>query len=117
VRAVPLVADSADEDALRAALDAATRELGPPDVVVYNAAVIRADAPGELSVRAHQDAWAVNVLGAVTAAAHVTVTGPVAAGTDWDPDDIAEHYWRLHVEPRDGWRREAVHRPTRRRPT
>lgn len=70
-KVLALTADSADEAALRAALDAAADELGPPDVVVYNAAVVRADAPGELSVRAHQEAWAVNVLGALTAAAHV----------------------------------------------
>jgi NAD(P)-dependent dehydrogenase (short-subunit alcohol dehydrogenase family) len=64
-------ADSADDMALRAALDAAERELGAPDVVVYNAAIIQRDAPGELPVRAHLEAWAVNVVGALTAAAHV----------------------------------------------
>ena len=53
--AVPLLADAGDETALRAALDAVTDHSGLPDVVVYNAAVIRADAPGELSVRDHQD--------------------------------------------------------------
>ncbi len=136
--------------------------MGPPDVVVYNAAIIQADAPGELSVRAHKDAWAVNVVGAITAAAHVapamvergagtflvtggmpdpspdyvslslgkagiralvdllaqrydpagvhfasvTVGGAVAPGGPYDPDDIAEHYWRLHTQPRDQWERE-----------
>lgn len=69
--ALALAADSTDETALRAALDQAAQELGPPEVVVYNAALIQADAPGELSVRAHQDAWAVNVVGALNAAAHV----------------------------------------------
>ncbi|MER6139019.1 SDR family NAD(P)-dependent oxidoreductase [Streptomyces sparsogenes] len=159
------VADSTDETALRAALDAAAAELGPPDVVVYNAALIRPDRPGELSVRAHQEAWAVNVVGALTTAAHVapgmarrgggsfivtggmpeakpeyvslslgkagvralvelldkeygpsgvhvatvTVAGPVAPGTPFDPDDIAEHYWRLHTQPRERWQREVVH--------
>ncbi|MFD3523022.1 SDR family NAD(P)-dependent oxidoreductase [Streptomyces sp. NPDC058653] len=158
-------ADSTDETALRAALDRAAAELGPPDVVVYNAALIRADEPGELSPREHLDAWAVNVGGALTAAAHVapgmarrgggtflitggmpepkpryvslslgkagvrtlvtlldgtygaagvhvasvTVHGPVAPGTDFDPDDIAEHYWRLHTQPRDGWEHERHH--------
>jgi NAD(P)-dependent dehydrogenase (short-subunit alcohol dehydrogenase family) len=70
-RAVALTADSADETSLRGALDRAAEELGPPDVVVYNAAIIQADQPGELSVRAHQEAWAVNVVGALNAAAHV----------------------------------------------
>ncbi|MGN9839679.1 SDR family NAD(P)-dependent oxidoreductase [Nonomuraea sp. H19] len=163
--ALGYAADSADETALRAALDKATAELGTPDVLVYNAAIIRADALGEVSVRAHLDAWAVNVVGALVAAAHVapamarrgsgtfivtggmpepksayvslslgksgvrtlvalldqeygpsgvhaasvTVAGPVAPGTDFDPDDIAEHYWRLHTQPRERWEREILH--------
>jgi NAD(P)-dependent dehydrogenase (short-subunit alcohol dehydrogenase family) len=68
VPVVTATADSTDETALRNALDKAAGELGPPDVVVYNAALIQADEPGELSVRAHLDAWAVNVVGALTAA-------------------------------------------------
>jgi NAD(P)-dependent dehydrogenase (short-subunit alcohol dehydrogenase family) len=164
VPVVSLTADSTDEPALRAALDAAAGRLGPPDVVVYNAAAIQADAPGDLSARAHLEAWAVNVVGAVTVAAHVlpamarrgggtflvtggmpepkwqftslslgkagvralvsmldqqygpsgvhaatvTVAGPVAPGTDFDPDDIADHYWRLHVQPPAEWEREVV---------
>ncbi|NYI07786.1 SDR family NAD(P)-dependent oxidoreductase [Allostreptomyces psammosilenae] len=165
VPVVPLVADSTDETALRAALDAAAARIGPPDVVVYNAAIIQADAPGELPARAQLDAWAVNVVGALTTAAHVapgmaergggtfvvtggmpqpdpryvslslgkagvralvalldaeygasgvhvatvTVDGPVAPGTAFDPDDIAEHYWRLHTQPPARWEREVVH--------
>ncbi len=165
VPAVSLIADSTDETALREALDKAAAELGPPDVVVYNAAIIQADSPGELSVRAHQDAWAVNVVGAITAASHVlpgmarrgggsfiitggmpepkpqyvslslgkagvrslvalldqeyrssgvhvatvTIAGAVAPGTAFGPDDIAEHYWRLHTQPRQRWTREVIH--------
>ncbi|WP_043636485.1 SDR family NAD(P)-dependent oxidoreductase [Nonomuraea candida] len=167
-RGVPVVtapADSTDQAGLNAALDEIVRTHGVPDVLVYNAAIIQADAPGELSVRAHQNAWAVNVVGALNAAAHlapamaargkgtilitggmpepkpqyvslslgkagvrtlvtlldqeygsagvhvasVTVAGPVAPGTDFDPDDIADHYWRLHTQPRDQWTREALH--------
>ncbi|WP_406079855.1 SDR family NAD(P)-dependent oxidoreductase [Streptomyces zaomyceticus] len=162
VRTVPL---TADETALRAALDTAAGELGEPDVVVYNAAVIRPDAVGELPLRDHADTYAVNVLGALTAAAHVlpgmarrgrgtfvvtggmpemksqyvslslgkagvralvelldaeygpsgvhvatvTVGGAVAPGTAYDPDDIAEHYWRLHTQPHGQWEREVLH--------
>ncbi|RVX39263.1 short-subunit dehydrogenase [Nonomuraea polychroma] len=158
-------ADCADETALRAALDASAADLGTPDVVVYNAAIIRPDSPGEATVRAHLDAWAVNVVGALIAAAHVapamarrgggtfiitggmpepkrqytslslgksgvrtlvalldqeygpagvhvatvTVAGPVAPGTAFDPDDIAEHYWRLHTQTRDCWEQEILH--------
>jgi NAD(P)-dependent dehydrogenase (short-subunit alcohol dehydrogenase family) len=165
VPAVCLTADSADEAALRAALDAAAGEFGVPDVLVYNAAIVRADAPGELTVAEHQHAWAVNVIGALTAAAHVlpamaqrghgtfiitggmpeprpryvslslgkagvrtlvrlldqeygpsgvhvasvTVAGAVAPGTSYDPDDIAEHYWRLHAQPRHEWDHEILH--------
>ncbi|GAA3145224.1 SDR family NAD(P)-dependent oxidoreductase [Planomonospora alba] len=165
VPVVTAAADSTDEQALRAALDTIARGLGEPDVVVYNAAVIQADALGELPARGHLDAWAVNVVGALTAAAHVvpgmaargggtflitggmpepkpgylslslgkagvrtlvalldeqygpfgvhvasvTVAGPVAPGTDFDPDDIAEHYWRLYSQQRPGWEREVVH--------
>ena len=36
----------------------------------------------------------------------MTVGGTVAPGTAYDPDDIAEHYWRLHTQPRDAWERE-----------
>jgi NAD(P)-dependent dehydrogenase (short-subunit alcohol dehydrogenase family) len=71
VQAVPLTADASVDQALKAALDTANAELGPPDAVVYNAAVIRPDTPGELSVAEHQRAWAVNVVGAITTAAHV----------------------------------------------
>jgi NAD(P)-dependent dehydrogenase (short-subunit alcohol dehydrogenase family) len=133
--------------------------------VVYNAAIIQPDTPGQLPARAQLDAWAVNVVGALTAAAHiapamarrgsgsfiitggmpepksqyvslslgkagvrtlvtlldqeygpsgvhvasVTVDGPVAPGTAFDPDDIAEHYWRLHTQPRHRWQREVLH--------
>ncbi|WP_245545851.1 short-chain dehydrogenase [Nocardia higoensis] len=41
--------------------------------------------------------------------ADVIVDGPVAAGTDFDPDLIAEHYRRLHAQPRDGWANRVVH--------
>ncbi|WP_037312239.1 SDR family NAD(P)-dependent oxidoreductase [Amycolatopsis orientalis] len=164
--ALALTADVTDEKALTTALDAAVREHGVPDVVVYNAAVIQADAPGELTTEEHLRAWSVNVVGAITTAAHVaprmaergsgtiiitggmpdavpeytslslgkagvralvslldkrfgpsgvhvasvTVAGAVAKGTPFDPDDIAEHYWRLHTQPHDGRLREIVHK-------
>jgi NADP-dependent 3-hydroxy acid dehydrogenase YdfG len=165
VATLTLTADVADEAALVAALDTSTAAFGAPEAVVYNAAIIQRDAPGELSVQRHQAAWAVNVVGAITAAAHlapamaqraggsflvtggmpepdprftslslgkagvralvslldkqygqagvhfavVTVAGTVEPGTVFDPDDIAEHYWRLHCQPRGQWQREIVH--------
>jgi NADP-dependent 3-hydroxy acid dehydrogenase YdfG len=160
-----LTADVSDEPALRSALEAAAERFGVPDVVVYNAALIRADGPGELAAAGQLTAWSVNVVGALTAAAQalpgmaargsgtflltggmpepkaqyvslslgkaairalaamldeqygpsgvhvatVTVAGPVAAGGPWDPDDVAEHYWRLHHQPREVWTHEVVH--------
>lgn len=164
-QSMPLVADSTDEAALRAALDRAEDAFGVPEVVVYNAAIIQRDGPGELSAQGQLDAWAVNVVGALTAAAHiaprmaqrgwgsfiitggmpepvpayvslslgkagvraltallgaeygpagvhvatVTVRGAVEPGTAFDPDDIAEHYWQLHIEPKGEWTHEIVH--------
>ena len=41
--------------------------------------------------------------------ASVTVGGPVAPGTDHDPDEIAQHYWRLHTQPVGEWEHEVRH--------
>jgi len=41
--------------------------------------------------------------------ATVTVAGAVAPGTAFDPDDIAELYWRLHAQPADAWEREVLY--------
>lgn len=167
VQPLGLVADSTDEPGLRAALDAATDSHGVPDVLVYNAARIRYDRPGELSAAQLLDTYAVNVVGAMTAAAHVgpkmaaagrgtviitggmpepepiavslslgkagvralttllakefgpsgvhvatvTVCGEVAAGTAFDPDEIAETYWRLHSEAPGTWTHELPYGP------
>jgi NAD(P)-dependent dehydrogenase (short-subunit alcohol dehydrogenase family) len=70
-RTGPYQADVADEKSLRTALDAAVADLGLPEVVVYNAAVIQPDTSGELTVDEHLDRWRVNVLGAYVAAAHL----------------------------------------------
>src|SRR5215813_10029354 len=59
----------ADDAALRRALDTVTATLGVPEAVVYNAAIIQRDNPGDLPVQGHLQAWAVNVIGALTAAA------------------------------------------------
>jgi NAD(P)-dependent dehydrogenase (short-subunit alcohol dehydrogenase family) len=61
------LADAADDEQLIAALEV----LGTPDVLVYNAGLIRPDRPGELTHAQHQAAYAINVLGALTAASHV----------------------------------------------
>ena len=40
--------------------------------------------------------------------ATVTIAGAVAAGTAFDPDRIAEHFWVLHSQPRDSWQTEVI---------
>ena len=170
VQTLGLTVDVTDEAGLRAALDEAVDRFGVPEVLVYNAALIQSDVLGELAARAQLDAWAVNVIGAITAAAHVgpamtevdastilitggmpepipevtslslgkagvraltellarayepagvhvatvTVAGAVAPGTAFDPDDIAEEYWRLHTQPAGSWERQVLYsgRPT-----
>jgi NAD(P)-dependent dehydrogenase (short-subunit alcohol dehydrogenase family) len=66
-----LRADSTDRAALYAAIDVAVDAHGVPDVLVYNAAIIQSDRPGELSRQQHLDAWSVNVLGAMDAATYL----------------------------------------------
>ena len=164
-KVLALTADSTDEAGLRAALDRVIGEHGVPEVVVYNAGLIQADAVGDLTAQQQLDAWAVNVVGAITTAAHVvpamvergtgtfiitggmpepkpayvslslgkagvralvtlldqqygaagihaatvTVVDAVAPGTRWDPDDIADQYWRLHTQSRAEWEHEVVY--------
>lgn len=70
-RALTVAASAADEESLRAALDTSVAQFGVPDALVYNAAVIRRDQPGELTAAQHAETYAVNVLGALTAATHL----------------------------------------------
>ena len=154
-----VTADASNEPGLREALDELMGRGGIPDALVYNAAMIQSDRLGQLSASQHLDAWAVNVVGAMSAAAHVlpqmaeaghgsylitggmprplpgvislslgkagvralaellhgqfkpygiqvvtvTIAGPVAPGSAFDPDDIAERYWRLHSQPMPAW--------------
>jgi NAD(P)-dependent dehydrogenase (short-subunit alcohol dehydrogenase family) len=163
--AVGVTADVSDEEGLRAALDEVVERYGVPDVLVYNAGLIRRDRIGELTARQQLDAWAVNVVGAITAVAHlaprmaeagrgtilltggmpeplpdstslslgkagvralahllakqlgpsgihvatVTVGGTVAPGTAFDPDEIADEYWRLHTQPPAAWELEVAY--------
>lgn len=60
--------DAADLAALRAALSTAFADLGAPDVLVYNAAVLREDTPTDGDDEGWANALAVDVLGAKVAA-------------------------------------------------
>jgi len=42
--------------------------------------------------------------------ATVTVCGFVKPGTHFDPDAIAEEYWKLHAQPAGSWERETTFR-------
>lgn len=64
---------------------------------------------GKAGVRALVDLLHLEYGEAGVHAASVTVDGPVAPGTFFDPDDIAEHYWRLHTQRPDEWEREVLH--------
>ena len=68
---VGIVADSTDETALRSALDEAVAAVGVPDVLLYNAGVIRTDKIGELNAQQLLDTYAVNVVGAASTTAHL----------------------------------------------
>ena len=64
-------ADAGAADQLRAGLTGFVEAFGVPDVVVYNAAIIQPDGLGDISAERHLEAWSVNVVGALTAAAQV----------------------------------------------
>ena len=152
-------ADAGRPDELERALVGAVQDHGAPDVLVYNAAIVRADAPGDLSVAELTETWSVNVSGALVAAlaiipamverghgtflvtgglhepdashfslslgkagvramtsmlaehfgphgvhvSTVTVAGEIVPHTPFDPDRIADLYWRLHVQPPGEW--------------
>ncbi|MFC4508569.1 MULTISPECIES: SDR family NAD(P)-dependent oxidoreductase [Streptomyces] len=61
-------ADAGDPEALRASLSQAVDDLGAPEVLVYNAAVLQTDTPTGLDATAWAQTLAVNVTGAVVAA-------------------------------------------------
>ncbi|MBE8473778.1 SDR family NAD(P)-dependent oxidoreductase [Streptomyces justiciae] len=115
VRALPLVADSSDEVALTAAAHTAPgmAERGHGTFVVTGG--MPEPKPeyvslslGKAGVRALVDLLDRQYGPSGVHVATVTVSGPVAPGTAWDPDEIAEQYWRLHTQPRAEWEREIV---------
>lgn len=67
-------AGAANPDSLRAALTTAVAELGAPEVLIYNAALLRADTPTDGDHVGWSNALAVNVLGAKVAAETILPT-------------------------------------------
>lgn len=41
-------------------------------------------------------------------AATVTICGMVKAGTRFDPDLIADEFWRLYIQPKEAWQTEVI---------
>lgn len=74
------IADAGQDDQLTAALDELTGRLGVPGALIYNAGLIRHDRPGELDRERHLAAYAINVLGALTAAVHLAPAMAEAGG-------------------------------------
>jgi NAD(P)-dependent dehydrogenase (short-subunit alcohol dehydrogenase family) len=64
-------ADAGNPDQLRAVIHSAAGDLGAPEVLVYNAAVLRADTPTDGDTTGWATAMAVDVLGAKVAAESV----------------------------------------------
>jgi short-subunit dehydrogenase len=80
VTVVGATADAGQDDQLTAALDTLTGQLGVPEALIYNAGLIRHDRPGELNREQHFAAYAINVLGAMTAAVHLAPAMAEAGG-------------------------------------
>jgi short-subunit dehydrogenase len=74
-------ADAGDPASLRKALATAFAQLGAPDVLVYNAAVLRADTPTDGDDEGWANALAVDVLGAKVAAETVLPALPDGRGS------------------------------------
>ena len=63
---------------------------------------------GKAGVRALAELLAAQFGPAGVHVATVTVAGAVAPGTAFDPDDVADEYWRLHDQPHGAWEREVL---------
>jgi short-subunit dehydrogenase len=166
VRVQAVEADVADEASLRAGMTEVRRELGDPDVLVYNASEYVEGRPTEVDYGRFVHGLLVGVAGALVAVQEVapamrargsgtvlltgseaalrpsvqaaglgvakaglrnlalslaadlrydgvhvttvTIRGVLKPGTFFDPDRVAEHYWRLHAAPASEWEPEFV---------
>jgi NAD(P)-dependent dehydrogenase (short-subunit alcohol dehydrogenase family) len=61
---------------------------------------------GKAALRAAQTLVAATVAADGIHAATITIAGVVEAGTDFDPDRIAELFWTAHTDPKDDWKTE-----------
>lgn len=160
-------ADASDPPSLERAFEQIRQTLGHPNVLVYNAAVLRQDNLVALTPDELLQDFKVNVAGALTAVqqvlpnmeeqeqgtilltggglalypspqfislgigktsirylalslaealeakgihlATVTICGSIEQGTRFDPDAIAQVYWKLHTQERGAWEQEYVY--------
>jgi NAD(P)-dependent dehydrogenase (short-subunit alcohol dehydrogenase family) len=78
--ALAFAADSGKPAELRSVLDVVTEELGAPDVLVYNTAVMREAMPAELQLEDLMRDLGINVGGALIAVQHVVPAMRAAGG-------------------------------------
>lgn len=97
---LPLAADATEEPALRArrATFLVTGGMPEPKPGYLSLSL------GKAGIRALVAALDARYRPAGVHVGTVTVHGPIAPGSAFDPDDIAEHYWRLHSEELGSWR-------------
>ncbi|WP_227288077.1 SDR family NAD(P)-dependent oxidoreductase [Boseongicola sp. H5] len=70
-RSAWLCADAGDAEALVGALSDLEDRIGPPDVLIYNPSVMRAEGPLNLPIPTLRNEFEVNVIGALACAQHV----------------------------------------------
>ncbi len=160
------VCDVSEQYELSKAFQDIREHLGSPEVLVYNASVLKEAPPSRLSPEGFIREFRTNCVGALVCAeevvpemrrrgrgtilvtggglalkphfplaslsigkgavrtlafmlaeelepegihvATITVDGFVQPGTRFDPDTIAEAYWKLHKEPKGAWTREVL---------
>jgi NAD(P)-dependent dehydrogenase (short-subunit alcohol dehydrogenase family) len=61
---------------------------------------------GKVTLRAVATMLALQLRGDDIHAGSLTIAGPIAAGTPFDPDSIADAYWAICNEERDAWHEE-----------
>ena len=89
-------------------------KIGVPDIVIYNVATMTMEKPSELTGQALFDTLPLNLFGALHTTAAVLPAmrkrGPIAAGTDYDPDLIASLYLNLASQQPPDWNWEVIHK-------
>jgi NAD(P)-dependent dehydrogenase (short-subunit alcohol dehydrogenase family) len=75
-------------------------------LALYPRAAYSSLALGKAALRSLAFSFAEELAPSNIHVATVTVMGFVKAGTAFDPNKIAEHYWRLHMQEKSSWETE-----------